>query len=210
MAAGSSFVTIGGTGGITGGRGIIRDCTFGAALGNNDVVDFTGGNRPGTVLRVLNCVFEGSGDDVIDLDGTDAWIEGNLFMHVHKNGAPDSASAVSGGAVGGQQSQVTLIRNLIYDCDNALTMKQGNSFALLYNTIVHITRTGGTDTQSGVVNFADTTDGTQSGAGGVLIGNIIHDVESLTRQYYPGTNLVTFTDNILPVAWSGPGSGNAV
>ena len=42
-----------GTGGImAGGRGIIRDCFFGRAQDYNDVVDFTGGNRPGPILQV--------------------------------------------------------------------------------------------------------------------------------------------------------------
>ena len=35
---------------------------------------------------------------MIDLDGTDAWIEGNVFLHAHKNGSPDTASAISGNA----------------------------------------------------------------------------------------------------------------
>ena len=34
-------------GGIkTGGRGIVRDCFFGSSSGYNDIMDFTGGNRP--------------------------------------------------------------------------------------------------------------------------------------------------------------------
>ena len=43
------------------------------------------------IVQFIENVFVGSSDDLIDLDGTDAWVEGNLFLHVHKNGSPDSA-----------------------------------------------------------------------------------------------------------------------
>ena len=208
-AATAGFEPVHGTQGIAqNGEGIIRDCVFGAAIGYNDVIDFTGGNRPGPILQILNNVFLGSGDDILDLDSTDAWIEGNVFLHAHRNGSPDSASAISGGADNADRSQVTIIRNLIYDCDHAVTMKQGNSFALLQNTIVHITKTGGLDTASAVVNLAD--DGTTAGAGGVIEGNIIWDVEALTRNYAAEASSVVFRNNLLPVAWNGPGSGNVV
>ncbi len=206
----AGFEPVHGTGGIAaGGRGIIRDCVFGKPVGYNDTVDFTGGNRPGPILHVLNCVFNGSDDDALDLDSTDAWVEGNVFLHIHRNGSsPDSSSGVSGGDDNGAKSEVTVIRNLFYDCDNAVTMKQGNSFALIQNTIAHITRTGGIDTGSGAINFGD--DGTAVGSGALVEGNIIWDVESLTRNYNAATTLVTLRNNILPVAWTGPGSGNLV
>ena len=71
-----------------------------------------------------------------------------------------AVSAVSGGNYdygGGnvQTSQITIIGNLIFDCDNAATAKQGNFYAMLNNTIVHTTKTGGLDTASGVVNVRD-------------------------------------------------------
>ena len=208
MAAGSTFTPVSGSG-VT-GQAVLRDCTFGAVMGNNDAFRFTGGHRPGPVLRILNNTFNGSGDDLIELSSADAWIEGNVFLHAHKNGGLDSAAAVATADTGGGKSEVTLIRNLIYDCDNAVTVKQGNSAALLYNTIARITKTGGTETVSGVVNLADTTDGTQTGAGAVLTGNIITDVESLARQYYPASSSVTFSNNLQSLAWSGPGTGNTV
>ncbi|HET6408472.1 MAG TPA: lamin tail domain-containing protein [Chthoniobacteraceae bacterium] len=90
-----------------GGRAIIRGCFFGKISSNpnggdyNDVLDFTGGNRPGPILQIINNVFIGTDDDILDIDGTDLWAEGNIFMHVHRKGSPDSASAVSGGNDGG-------------------------------------------------------------------------------------------------------------
>ncbi len=212
------FEPVHGTGGIrAGGQGVIRDCWFGAPIGYNDVVDFTGGNRPGPIIRFYNNVFTGSQDDILDLDGTDAWVEGNLFMHCHRNGSsPDSSSAVSGGNDSGNTSEVTVIRNLMYDCDDAVTMKQGNSAVVLNNTIVHTTKVGGIDTASaaendggtGVVNLADV--GIASGNGFIVENNIIWDAEFLTRNYHVATPNVRFSNNILPTAWSGLRSGNIV
>ncbi len=49
-----AFELVHGTGGVkAGGHGIIRDCFFGNTSGYNDIVDFTGGNRPGTDHSVL-------------------------------------------------------------------------------------------------------------------------------------------------------------
>jgi VCBS repeat-containing protein len=209
----AGFEPVHGSGGIAaGGRGIIRDCWFGKTQGYNDSIDFTGGNRPGPILQVINCVFNGSDDDILDLDSTDAWVEGNIFMHAHRNGSPDSASAISGGSDNADFSQVTVIRNLFYDCDNVITMKQGNqpngaSAALLYNTIAHITKTGGEDTASGVVNFDDA-DVNGEGKGMYLEGNIIHDVENLTRNYDPALSLLTLVNNILPSAPPATATGN--
>jgi hypothetical protein len=102
----AGFEGVHGTGGVkAGGHAIVRDCFFGKCIstsgGYNDVVDFTGGNRPGPIIQFINNVFIGTDDDVLDLDGTDAWIEGNIFMHIHRLNSPDSSSAISGGNDGG-------------------------------------------------------------------------------------------------------------
>lgn len=204
------FENVHGTSGIkTGGRGIFVRNFFGVAnsvSGNyNDVLDFTGGNRPGPIVQFLDNVFIGSDDDLLDLDSTDAWVEHNIFLHVHKNGSPDSASAVSGGKDNNDTSQITILGNIIYDCDQAATAKQGNFYSLINNTIVRQTITGGVDTEGAVVNLAD--EGTVEGAGMYLEGNIIFDAEQLVRNLTAA--LVTFTNNLMPLAWAGPGGGNS-
>jgi len=215
------FELVHGTGGIkAGGRGIVRECFFGTTSGYNDIMDFTGGNRDlnQPIIQYYNNVFIGGSDDGLDLDGTDAWIEGNIFLHVHKNGAPDSSSAISGGSYdfgadgGVRTSQITLIGNLFFDCDQAATAKQGNFFTLINNTIVHMTKTGGLDTAAGVVNVRDLDPGppTTFGAGFYLEGNIIVDTEQLVRNYDATQTAVTFNGNILPYAWTGPGEGNLI
>ncbi len=201
-----SFEPVHGTSGIkSGGRGIFLRNFFGAANGYNDVVDFTGGNRPGPIVQFINNVFIGSGDDHLDLDSTDAWIEGNIFMHAHKNGSPDTASAVSGGNDDGQASEITIIGNIIYDCDQAAMAKQGDFYTLINNTIVHQTHQAGLDTAGAVVCVAD--EGTAQAAGMYLEGNIMYDVEQLVRNQT--TAVVTFTNNLMPLPWAGPGGDNA-
>ncbi|MBI5384326.1 MAG: lamin tail domain-containing protein [Verrucomicrobia bacterium] len=207
------FELVHGNGGLkAGGRGLFLRNFFGVAnsvSGNfNDVVDFTGGNRPGPILQFLDNVFIGSGDDLLDLDGTDAWIEGNIFLHAHKNGSPDSSSAISGGLTGSDRSEITIVGNLIYDCDQAANAKEGNFYTFYNNTIVRTTKRGGTDTVSCVGLLADVN--TAEGAGLHFEGNIIDDAEQLV---YGRTNaVVTFTNNLISrlagAAWTGPGGNN--
>ncbi len=225
----AAFEPVHGSGGIAaGGRGIIRNCWFGKTMGYNDSIDFTGGNRPGPVLHIYNCVFTGSDDDILDLDSTDTWIENCVFMHAHKNGSPDSASAISGGQDNNDRSQVTVVNCLFYDNDHAITMKQGNatvdtndpasgnSAVLLYNTIVRTTKTGGEETVSAVLNFDDVNDQGQSvagqGRGFHLEGNVIWDAEGLVRDYVAANSALVMVNNWLPAAppATATASGNTV
>ncbi|MCP5515803.1 MAG: lamin tail domain-containing protein [Verrucomicrobiales bacterium] len=205
-APSSGFEPVHGSGGIkSGGRGIFLRNFFGAAQGYNDIIDFTGGNRPGPILQVIENVFAGSGDDHLDLDSTDAWIEGNIFLHAHKNGSPDTASGVSGGADNADTSEVTIIGNLFYDCDQAAMAKQGNYFTLINNTIVHQTHEGGLDTEGAVVAVAD--EGTSQAAGLLVEANVMVDIEQLVRLQTSAR--VTFRNNLMPLPWDGPGGGNS-
>ncbi len=201
-----SFEPVHGGGGIkAGGRGIFLRNFFGAISGYNDTIDFTGGHRPGPIVQFINNVFMGSGDDNLDLDNTDAWVEGNIFMHVHKNGSPDTSSAISGGSDTGESSDVTIIGNIFYDCDQAALAKQGNYFSFINNTIVRQTHTGGLDTDGAVFCLAD--NNMAEGAGGYFEGNILYDIEKLLRER---TNaVITFTNNLMPLAWTGPGGNNS-
>jgi len=196
-----------------GGRGLIRDCFFGSAMGYSDTVDHnSGGNREQNqpIIQFYNNVFTGSGDDILDIDGADAWIEGNLFLHCHRNGAPDTAAAISGGS-GSRTSEITVLGNLFFDCDNVATAKQGNFYTFINNTMVRTTRQGGVDTAAGVVAVRDMIPNVTTFArGAYLEGNIIVDAEQLIRNYDEKKTTVTLNNNILPLAWTGPGSGNLV
>ena len=212
-SAAVKFELVHGTGGIkNGGHGILLRNFFGTPVGYSDVVDFTGGNRPSPIVQFIANVFSGSQDDGIDLDGTDAWVEGNIFLHVHRNGdTPDSSAAVSGGSNSGSTSEVTIVGNIFFDCDNAATAKQGNFFTLLNNTMVHITKTGGIDGASGAVTVRDTTPSQTTFARGLYLeANIIWDTEQLVRNYDAAQTTVTLNNNIVSLPWAGPGTNNPV
>jgi hypothetical protein len=201
-----SFEPVHGTQGIkAGGRGIVRNCFFGAISGYNDTIDFTGGDRPGPIIQFINNVFMGTGDDNLDLDSADAWVQGNIFMHIHKNGSPDTSSAVSGGDDLGYTGDVTLIGNIFYDCDQAVMAKESNFYTLINNTIVRQTHQGGLDSEGAVLCLQD--NNMTEGRGMYLEANIMYNIEKLTRNVTNG--VVTFKDNLMPLAWSGPGSGNS-
>ena len=206
-----AFEPLHGVGGIRSDHyGIVRDCYFGISSGYNDIMDFTGGNRNlgQPIIQYFNNVFMGATDDMLDLDGTDAWVEHNIFMHSHQNGSPDSSSAVSGGSNGSDTSEITILGNLIFDCDQVADGKQGNFYTLINNTVVHITDTGGTDINAAVVIDMDTN--TAFGKGFYLNGNVVYDSPSLVRNYDSGQTQVTWDNNILPLPWAGPGTGNTV
>ncbi len=212
-AATAAFEPGHGVNGIkAGGHGIYRRNYFGGTIGYNDVVDFTGGNRPEPIVHFINNVIESGQDDGWDLDGTDAWVEGNIILHVHRNGnTPDSSSGVSGGDNGGNVSEITIVGNLFFDCDNAVTAKQGNFFSLINNTILHMTKVGGIDGDSGAMCVEDTTPSPTTFARGMYAeGNIIWDCSKVVRNYDAAQTTVTLENNILPLAWSGPGTGNEI
>jgi len=197
------FELLHGTGGIkSGGHGIVRECFFGTTSGNNDIMDFTGGNRDlgQPIIQYYNNVFIGASDDILDLDGTDAWIEGNIFLHAHMDPvhtALGTSSAISGGNNGSDTSQITMIGNIFYDCDNVAMAKQGNFFTLLNNTVVHQSHQGGADTDGAVVVLED--EGAAEASGMYLEGNLVYDAEKLVRNW---TNaILTFTNNLMPFSW---------
>ena len=205
------FELVHGTGGVrSDGQGLFLRNFFGRALSvsgdYNDVIDFSGGNRAdGPILQFINNVFAGASDDHLDLDNADAWIEGNIFLHAHKNGSPDTSSAISGGNDTGQPSEITIVGNLIYDCDHVALVKQDNFFTIVNNTIVRQTHAGGLDTTGAVVCLQD--NNMSEGAGVYLEGNIIHDAEQLTRDVEDAA--ITCTNNLMSLPWGGPGGGNA-
>ncbi|HSU54878.1 MAG TPA: lamin tail domain-containing protein, partial [Candidatus Dormibacteraeota bacterium] len=207
----AGFELLHGTGGIkSGGRGIVRDCFFGNTSGNNDIMDYTGGNRDlgQPIVQYYNNVFSGGSDDILDLDGTDAWIEGNIFMHDHQGPVHNNlgtSSAVSGGSNGSDTSQITIIGNIFYDCDNVAMAKQGNFFTLINNTVVHQSHAGSSDTDGAVIALAD--EGVAEGAGMYLEGNIVYDAEKLVRNWTNAT--VTWSNNLIPFNWTGAGGGNS-
>ena len=208
------------------GYGIFRDNYFGHTWGFNDTIDFTGGQRPAAILQVINNIFDGAADDHLDLDSTDAWIEGNIFMHAHRDTNStadplDTASAISGGTdVAGQFSEWTILNNLFYNVDHAVLNKGGTPpgsgrFTFVNNTLVHVNKENGAGLTNNIAafNFTDNNVALPDpayGAGAYIAGNIIWDCPALVANYNPSNHTVIFENNLLPLAWSGPPSNNVV
>ena len=203
------------------GYGIFRDNQFGRTWGTNDTIDFAGGNRPGAILQIIKNVFDGAGDEQLDLDSTDAWIEGNIFLHAHRDSQRtdsllDTANAIGGGTkFAGQFSEWTIINNLFYDVDHAVLAKQGARFTFVNNTLVRVNQGNGSGQPGdiGAFNFSDMGHphpDASLGAGAYIAGNILWDAPALAVNYNASNLTVIFENNLLPSQWSGPGSNNVV
>jgi len=182
------------------GYALIRNNVFGAPQGYNDSVDFTGGNRPGPIVQFIDNVFLAAVDDCFDMDGTDAHIEGNIFMNVHQDAVRDStANAVSTGRDGSNLSELVVVRNIFYDCDHALLIKDQGSIVFENNTVVTIRTNPVSRTAAAYVAFGEPHRGDGGGRGILMNGNIMWDLRS-TTPFTVFTNTTMFmvaNDNII-------------
>ncbi len=195
------------------GYAIFRGNIFGTTTGLNDIIDFTGGQRPNAILQVLENVFLGASDDVLELDGTDAHIEGNSFLNVHQQTpGSDTANAISGGRDGANTSEITIVRNLIYNCDHAILAKDGNFYTVVNNTIGNIHSTGSaTGSTAAAFNFHEPARAGATPALGMLIdGNIVFDCTQVFENAASATGAITANRNIFPAPIAAPvtGGGN--
>lgn len=179
-----------------GGFAVFRGCFFGKTIGAFDTIDSVNIQRPGPVLHIVDNVFMGSDDDILDLDFSDAWVEGNIFMNSKRNGTTDSSSAIS---AGGGASEITATGNIFYRCEHAATATDGNFITLLSNTVLE----QGDAADTAVVNFSD---GGVAGAGMYLEGNLIHSATALSRN--SAASAVTLNGNLIPMPWVGAGTEN--
>ena len=163
------------------GYALIKGCRFGtpgqlASGGYNDIIDFTGGNRPGPIVRFIDNVFLSGVDDVFDMDGTDAHIEGNAFFSIRKDAARASSSnCITTGANGSDTSQLVICRNWFYNIEHAFLQKDRGSAVMQNNTIVNITPnpvSTNTGEAPGLVMFGEPWRGDPYGSGLIFEGNI--------------------------------------
>ena len=95
---------------------IIANNLFGHTDGAADVLRLNSVSvKGGPVAQILNNVFTGSGDDLVDVHETDAYVEGNLFMHADPGNVSGSPSAaIAAGADGPYSPQLVAVRNVFY------------------------------------------------------------------------------------------------
>jgi len=185
------------------GYGLIQRSLFGMPSGGvQDVIDFTGDQRPGAIFQVYSNFFTGAVDDCLDLDGTDADIEGNIFVNcIDRNGnAGDTGSAISGGQDSGNTSRVMVARNLFYNCSHGLLCKEGNFYVVMDNTFV--------DMKEAVLNFGEPLRNVGGGAGAIFSGNIVTNTPLLFENFTNSVMKLLVDHCLLPTNW--PGAGNIV
>ncbi len=127
---------------------ILEGNEFVGTRSGGDIVDFSGGRAPDSVLQVLGNTFLSGPDDGLDLDGATAFVDGNVFMNFRKaNSGTGDAHAISTGWYENRASDLTITRNVFVDNEHALLMKEGAVAVLENNTFVR--------SLLGTVNFSE-------------------------------------------------------
>jgi hypothetical protein len=168
---------------------ILRGNTFGKASNGGDVIDFTGAEAPGPVLQILDNIFEGGDDDGLDLDGTDAYVAGNLFMDFRKDPANTRSTTSNAVATGLPQSgapnrtRVRLVRNVFLNCDHAVLLKEeafltaeNNTFVGMQEAVIQFDEVGGTAVRG-------------PGKGAILEGNLFWGNQQIFKYLIAETEL---------------------
>ena len=108
-----------------------------AAGGGNDIVDWDGTGSDKIYFFALNNIFLGGGDDGLDMDATDAYIEGNIFMNFHSS---DPGTTTSNAIAGGKSyhsntnlPDLTIVRNIFINNDHGILIKEGGYVTVLNN-----------------------------------------------------------------------------
>ena len=121
------------------GRYIIRNNRFGTNKGHNDVVDVLSGRRPDPIVQILNNYFEGARDEELDLGG-DIYIAGNVFANIFKDDETSDRGYANGISTGDGPENTTnmLARNIFWDVDHAINLKNGATTIFEYNTVYKV------------------------------------------------------------------------
>jgi len=174
---------------------LIENNRFGTTKGHSDAIDVNG--AAGMRLQILNNTFLGGGDDALDLEG-DAYIEGNVFMHFHKdqwNTGAGNANAISAGA----GKQYVMVRNVFSDLDHAAQVKNDAFLTFVNNTVY--------DLDYSAIYFLRPGEPSSYGDGAYVDGSIFRDVP-LAFDNVTGDVDLTVHRSIVDVAWHGYGTGN--
>jgi hypothetical protein len=122
---------------------IIEGNLFGHCHGDNDVFHLNSVSvKGGPVAQIIDNVFTGGGDDILDDNETDTHIEGNLLMHANiGNTARSASAAVTTGPGGGSAStrnlesqHLTVVRNIFYQNDYGILSKT-EAYSQIYNNV---------------------------------------------------------------------------
>jgi hypothetical protein len=180
---------------------IFEGNVFGRTSGYSDIVDYTGGRRPGPIIQFYNNTFLGGGDDGPDLDSADAHIEGNYFTDFHQTTPTQDSPSYA--VATGDGSEVCVVRNVFVDNDHCILLKEDAHSWFANNTCVGST-------------IADISFGEpfrsyvrQPGRGIYGDGNIFYGTAAVFEHLYDnpsdyGPSDVYIYRSILPSAWQEP------
>jgi Bacterial TSP3 repeat len=205
------------------GYALIKGCRFGLpgvppTSGYNDIVDFTGGNRPGPIARFIDNVFLSSVDDCFDMDATDAHIEGNIFLNVLQGSPRDSSSNPITTGEGSAVSELVIARNYFYNCEHLLLLKDSGAAVLQNNTFLKMVTNPNAETAAGnaippgIILFGEPWRGRPLGAGAIYEGNIAWDLAAVIQAtpfplYDSGASYLRVNRSLIQGnQW--PGTGN--
>lgn len=194
-----------------GGWILIQGNVFGTTKGHNDIIDLNGGHRAAgaPVPRILDNLFLGGGDDALDLEG-DFVIEGNTFLHFHKDPLyhttePGESNVISAGDAANVGYEYVVARNVFYDIDHAVLIKDGSTLHFLNNTVV--------DVASGKAAIYFDVVGDSAGAGraayidGSIFDNVAVVIDPSVRSGAPAPT-VTVNRSVIAPQWHSYGTGN--
>jgi hypothetical protein len=122
---------------------VIDGNLFGKEINDNDIFHLNRVSvKGGAAAVVINNVFTGSGDDIVDDNETDTHIEGNFISHANEgnlgnHGLSAAVTTGPGGSLGvpNMLSQhLTVVRNVFYKNDVAIISKTG-AYSQIYNNV---------------------------------------------------------------------------
>ena len=167
-----------------GGHFLVESNTFYPNVGYNDIVDLNDCKSPGAIPQFVGNIFLGGGDDGLDIDRSEAYVEGNIFVNFKLNGHKRVSHAISAGA----ESRLTVTNNLFVCNEHAILSRKGAYVRLLNNTFY--------GTRFGAVCFNEH----QNKPGGASIENCIFWENNASFLYDDQATELVVKNSVLPEA----------
>ncbi len=171
-----------------GGQFLVEGNRFGHITGHNDAIDFDAPRSTGIYALILNNVFEGGGDDALDMTG-DVYIEGNIFRNYIKdtfNQDPGNSNTISSST-----GDFWVVRNIFENLQHTTIVKETAFSHYLYNTVI--------STQFEPIYFDLPGQTSGPGRGAEVIGNVFNSAGPTFGAVLPTTQL-TVRNSVLPTS----------
>ncbi|HEY5910104.1 MAG TPA: lamin tail domain-containing protein [Verrucomicrobiae bacterium] len=210
---------------------VVDSNLFGTDTGDNDIFHLNRVSvKGGPVAQILNNVFTGAGDDIIDDNETDSHIEGNLFMNFTTNHPARSASAAvttgEGGSTGTANittQHLTVLRNVFWGQDYGILNKDG-SYVQVFNSVFvnnrgaiifdepWRTNSGTTYSGPGRACYIESSvfwnNWPENGSDQGTFAFLTNALAYRTEAQYRGATQVTVNNSLLPAQYHYLGTGN--